>query len=156
MSYLDELLSVITSLNRHRVDYVLIGGGALNVHGLIRATEDLDLFIAPTETNVERLRALWDDPEIDAITAGDLLGDYPAVRYGPPVGDLYLDILTRLGELAQYSDLDSETVEIEGVPIRVATPRTLYRLKRATVRPLDRADAAALAEAFDLEDEDAD
>jgi len=37
----------------------------------------------------------------------------------------------------------------------VATPRTLYRLKRDTVRPIDRADAQALREMFDI-DEDPD
>jgi hypothetical protein len=31
---------------------------------------------------------------------------------------------------------------------------TLYRMKKDTVRPIDRADAAALRAAFDLEDED--
>jgi hypothetical protein len=36
--------------------------------------------------------------------------------------------------------------------VRVATPKALYRLKKDTVRPLDRQDAAALRERFDLSD----
>jgi hypothetical protein len=36
--------------------------------------------------------------------------------------------------------------------VRVATPRMLYRMKRHTVRPIDRADAEALREKFDLGD----
>jgi hypothetical protein len=130
---------------------------ALNVHGLLRATEDLDVFIRPDAENVDRLRtaleSLWTDPSIAEITAEDLCGEFPAVRYGPPTGDLYLDILTRLGEATAYADLEAEDVDVDGVPVRVATPRTLYRMKRNTVRPIDRADAAALRAAFELDEE---
>ncbi len=158
MDALDDALRVIASLNEARVDYVIVGGVALNVHGLVRATEDLDVFVRPEPENIERLRsalrAVWADPEIDKITADDLCGDYPAVRYGPPQGTLYLDILTRLGEATIFSDLEAEEKEIEGVRIRVATPKTLYRMKRNTVRPIDYSDAQALRAAFDLGEEE--
>jgi hypothetical protein len=41
---------------------------------------------------------------------------------------------------------------IEGVSVRVAAPATLYRMKKDTLRPMDRADAAALREKFELEE----
>jgi hypothetical protein len=155
---LDDALRVIASLNQAGVDYIVVGGVALNLHGLVRATEDLDLFVRPDPENVERLRralsAVWDDPEIEQITAEDLCGDFPVIRYGPPEGTLYLDILTRLGEVTQFSDLRFQEKEIEGVRVRVATPATLYRMKKDTVRPIDRADVLALRSAFDLEAED--
>jgi hypothetical protein len=154
---LDVALRVIASLNRAGVDYVVVGGVALNIHGLIRATEDLDVFVRPDPGNIERLRAalkaVWSDPDIDQITAEDLCGEYPAVRYGPPEGTLYLDILTRLGEATHFSDLQAEDKEIEGVRVRVATPRTLYRMKKDTVRPIDRSDALALRAAFGLDED---
>ena len=59
----------------------------------------------------------------------------------------------RLGERFGYDDIEAAAVELEGVPVRAATPRMLYVMKRDTVRPLDHADAAALRRAFDLEDE---
>ena len=158
MDALDDALRVIASLNQAGVDYVVVGGVALNLHGLLRATEDLDVFVRPDPENIERLRqalkAVWSDPDIDQITAEDLCGDYPAVRYGPPSGTFYLDIMTRLGEVMRFSDLRAEDKEIEGVRICVATPRTLYRMKKDTVRAIDRADALALRAAFDLEGED--
>jgi hypothetical protein len=43
----DDALRVIASLNDAGVDYVLVGGAALNIHGLVRATEDLDVFVRP-------------------------------------------------------------------------------------------------------------
>ena len=158
MDALDDAFRVIASLNSAGVDYVVVGGVALNVHGLLRATEDLDVFVRPDPENIERLRealrAVWSDPDIERITAEDLCGDYPAVRYGPPTGTLYLDILTRLGEATRFDDLQSEEKVIAGIPIRVATPATLYRMKRDTVRPIDQADARALRSAFELEDEE--
>ncbi|MEW6756466.1 MAG: hypothetical protein AB1505_36660 [Candidatus Latescibacterota bacterium] len=61
--------------------------------------------------------------------------------------------MTRLGEAFRYEDLAAQTVEVEAVRIRLATPETLYRMKRDTVRPLDRQDAQALKERFALRDE---
>ena len=155
---LDDCLRVIEALNRCRVDYIVIGGVAVNMHGLVRGTEDLDIFIRPTEENVARLRAalheVWDDPLISEIESADLCGDYPAVRYGPPSGDLYVDILTRLGDAFRYDDLQAQEIEIDGVKARVATPKTLVRMKRDTVRPMDHADAAALVREFGLDVEE--
>lgn len=153
---LDEALRVLRSLEKEEVDYVLIGGAALTFHGLVRATEDLDLFVRPAADNIDRLRralrAVYDDPSIDEISTDDLLGDYPAVRYYPPEGDLFLDILTRLGEFASFESLEAQEVESNGVRIRIASPATLYRLKRDTVREIDRLDAVRLRERFRLED----
>jgi len=42
---------------------------------------------------------------------------------------------------------------IEGVRVRVATPRMLYRMKKDTVRPQDRLDAEVLRERFSLTEE---
>jgi hypothetical protein len=92
---LDDALRVIESLNQAGVDYVVVGGVALNLHGL-----------------------------------------------------------TRLGEATRFADLEAQDIEIEGIRARVATPQTLYRMKRDTVRPIDHADALALRSAFDLHDED--
>ena len=155
----DEIVRVLRALETARLEYVLIGAAAMGFHGLIRATEDIDLFIRATPENVERLRmafrqAYADDPYIEEIRDDDLLGDYPAVRYYPPTGDLYFDVLTRLGEAAAFDTVEAEIKEVEGTKVSVATPRALYRLKKATVRPLDHQDAAALRERFDLDDDE--
>lgn len=75
------------------------------------------------------------------------------MRYYPPSGDLYLDVMTRLGEAASFETVNREIKEIDGIRIWVATPRALYDLKKDTIRPLDRRDAAALRERFNLEDD---
>lgn len=52
-----RLLAVLRALGEHGVKYAAFGGVALGLHGLPRITADLDLFIEPTEDNVERLKA---------------------------------------------------------------------------------------------------
>lgn len=154
----DELIRVLKAFEAAGLEYVLIGAAAMGFHGLIRATEDLDLVVRATPENIERLRtalrAAYDnDPHIDDISAADLMGEYPAVRYFPPSGDLYFDVLTRLGEAARFETVEAETKDIAGTPVRVATPAALYRLKKATVRAIDHQDAAALRERFHIKDE---
>ena len=154
----DEIIRVLRAFETVGLEYVLIGASAMGFHGLVRATEDLDVFIRATAENVERLRAALretydDDPHINEISSADLLGDYPAVRYYPPTGDLYFDVLTRLGEAASFETVEAETKEIQGTKVRVATPLALYRLKKGTIREQDRLDAALLQERFNLEDE---
>jgi len=154
----DEMLRVLRAFQQEKLEYVLIGAAAMGFHGLVRATEDLDIFIRATSENIERLKRAFraaydDDPNVDEIKADDLLGDYPAVRYYPPSGDLYFDVMTRLGEAAAFDTVAAETKSVEGISVPVATPAALYRLKKDTVRPLDRQDAEALRRQFDLEGE---
>ena len=114
----------------------------------------MDVFVDPEESNVARLRralkSIYDDPDIDEIRAEDLSGAYPTIRYTPPSGALYLDILARLGEFAAFGDLDAEKKEWRGVAVNVATPATLYWLKRDTIRTVDKVDAEALKRKFNL------
>lgn len=154
----DEVIRVLREFESAGLEYVLIGAAAMGFHGLVRATQDLDLFVRPTPQNIEKLRAALrvayqGDPSIDEISTADLLGDYPAVRYVPPTGDLYLDVMTRLGEVASFETIDAEVKEVDGTKVRVATPAALYRLKKGTVRAQDHIDAAVLRERFSLTDE---
>lgn len=154
---LDLVLRVLASLERHGVDYALVGATALTVHGIVRATEVVDVFVRPTTGNIDALRralhAVFEDPSIDEITAQDLMGDYPAVTYVAPDGDFRLDILTRLGDAVRFEDLEIEWRELQGVAVHVATPKTLYRMKRGTVREKDRIDAQMLRLEFGLDEE---
>lgn len=149
--------NVLAALEAERVAYAVFGAAALNLHGLARFTEDLDLFIEPTAENVEALkrafRRVFDDPAIDEITSADLLGEYPAIQYVPPTGSFHLDILTRLGDAFTFADLEIVRVPFEEMTVNAASPRTLYRMKRDTVRLKDRADAALLKERFKLDED---
>jgi hypothetical protein len=153
----EQTKRILAAFDRHGVNYVLVGGMAMAAQGLVRATRDIDMVVSVEAKNIDRLKAalqeLFNDPEIDSIRADELAGDYPAIQYVPPTGDFWIDILARLGEAFQFDDLESEELVVEGVRVRVATPHTLYRMKKDTVRPQDRLDAQALRERFDLLEE---
>ncbi len=153
----DDLVELLRALERAKVRYAVVGAVALNFHGLARATADIDLFVSPDEENVERLKAalksIFSDPEIEEICHEDLAGAYPAIQYVPPSGVYHIDILTRLGEAFSFEDIETQEMEFEGVRVRVATPRMLYRMKKDTVRIQDRADAERLRKRFNLEPE---
>jgi hypothetical protein len=152
----ERLLAVFRALRDHGVEYAVVGAVALGLHGLARATADLDLFVRPDAGNVERLKAalrdVHGDPAIEEISAAELVGDYPAVRYVPPDGFSY-DVLTRLGEAFGWSDLETETKTFGDVPVRVVTPHFLWRMKKHTVRWTDAYDAQALAERFGFKED---
>jgi hypothetical protein len=157
---LEEVKAVLAALVEEGVDYVVIGSMAMAAQGLPRATQDLDLFVAPEIENLEALKralkSLFDDPSVEEIEPNELAGRYPAIEYVPPHGRYSLDFLTRLGETFSWRDLDAESEEVRlgDLVVRVASPRMLYRMKKDTVRPQDRADAARIREAFELEEED--
>ena len=156
MNAFERLKQIIQALNEENVDYALFGGQAVNLHGILRFTEDIDLFVSPTPENVHRLcqalRRIWQDPAIDEIRVEDLAGEYAVVRYGTPDG-FYIDLVSRLGEAFRFDDIETQTLALADIHAKVATPRMLYRMKSQTIRPIDRADALDLKAKFHLEDE---
>ena len=149
-----QIMSLLRALADSEVGYVLIGGLALNLHGLVRATEDVDLLLDANADNVERLRqalrSIYDDPKIEQIDAADLAGKYPVIRYVPPGDNPPINLITRLGTAFAFRDADWQVLDLDGVAVRVATPESLFVMKSRTVRPRDQDDASRLARAFRL------
>ena len=65
----EELLRVLDAFETAGLEYVLIGATAMAFHGVVRATEDIDLFVRATPENIERLRTalrtVSDDPNTE-------------------------------------------------------------------------------------------
>jgi hypothetical protein len=152
---LDEVWPLLRALDAADARYVIVGGLAVILQGLPRLTQDVDIFVPIDAENLERIKralhAVYNDPSIDEIRSEDLANDYATIRYGPPTGDIVVDLIARLGDAFSFDDLESEEFVIDGVCIRVATPRTLYRMKKETLRLKDRIDAEALRQKFGLE-----
>lgn len=151
-------MAILAAFEHEQVRYVLIGSMAMAAQGIIRATRGVDFFVAPEPANVERIKralhAVFDDDSIDEIGSADLAGSYPVIRYGPPEGDFVIDLVARIGDVFEFDDIESEECIVEGVRVRVATPRMLYRMKRDTARPQDRVDAENLRATFGLFEEE--
>lgn len=142
----EDFLRILNAFEQHEVDYVLVGGFAVMLHGMERLTRDIDIFVKNSPENIanvrEALRMVFHDEAIAEITS-DELKKYSVIRYGTPK-EFYVDIMTQLGDAVAYENLAHEVIEYEGVRIKLATPETLYRLKRDTVRERDKYDAQFL------------
>ena len=47
-----DLVGLCRELNQRNVNYIVVGGMAINIHGFTRNTEDIDLLIETEETKV--------------------------------------------------------------------------------------------------------
>jgi hypothetical protein len=148
MDLIDKFLQVIDQFEKENVEYVLIGGFAVVLHGFPRLTQDIDVFIRPTEENVKRLQTalknVFDDRSIDEITY-DELARYPVIRYGTPDG-FNIDIIAQIGEAIQFDDIEYDVMEVEAHRLKIADEHSLIRMKENTMRETDQADVRFLKE----------
>ncbi len=136
---LEDLARLGRALNAHRVRYVLIGGFAVIAHGGGRTTKDIDLLIDAAPENVARTRGalqILEDKAVDEVADEDV-AKYSVVRVAD---ELVVDLMAAACGV-DYADAarDAVTIEFDGVPVVVASPRTLIRTKN-TLRPSDAAD----------------
>lgn len=137
-----RFLEIIDALEKEKVDYVLIGGFAMVLYGMPRATQDIDIFIKYREENIERLQkalyAIFNNKNVFEITFMELQ-NYPVIRYSSDEG-FYIDILSNIGTAFSFEDLKFEEITIDGHKIKIATVETLYKLKEKSVRAIDKSD----------------
>ncbi len=143
-----DFLDFIAEMNAQRVDYVLVGGYAVGVHGVVRATADIDFLYRATPSNVAHLcRALieFGAPEV-IVNPEDLLKPDMVSAFGaPPYRIDLLSSITGVSFDAVWTG--SMLVDIAGQPVRVIGLAELRKNKAATGRTKDREDLRLLPEA---------
>ncbi|MCX5793224.1 MAG: hypothetical protein NTY45_13550 [Elusimicrobia bacterium] len=60
-SPIDDYAALIAALNAHRVEFMIVGAYAVGLHGYIRATMDIDIFVNPEQRNASRVSAALKD-----------------------------------------------------------------------------------------------
>jgi len=148
-------LELFAALDRHRVDYLLIGGLAITLHGIERATMDVDIAVAMTCENltalVDMAKELGMTPQLpvplSSLADPDLLARWHGERNleafslrTPELAGVTLDIL--LFPPVGYAGMSDRAVILRpsGVPVRLAAIDDLIALKQAVGRPIDLAD----------------
>ena len=155
MFYLD----LFRVLAEKRVRYFLIGGLAMNLHGVPRTTMDVDIVVALDSANGEAFRAaarVLGLVPVAPVPLDDLFDEHkrqewvrtknmiafalrPADIKGPTV-DVLIDLKLDFDEAIKRAVLR----DVQGVRIAVASVTDLIRLKEATGRPQDAADVEHL------------
>jgi hypothetical protein len=134
-------------LNRHGVDYVIVGSEAVAVHGAPRFSQDFDAFIRATAENAVRLLAALVDFGFGAPAAQlDVeawLGRSQTLELGRPPNQIH--VLTQISGVTFDEALEDHVSATYGsVPVRYIGLAALLRNKRTAARPKDLADVAAL------------
>jgi hypothetical protein len=149
---------ILETLVGFGVDFVIVGGVAVQAHGYLRGTGDLDVIPRPSSLNLSRLGEALADLEAEVwrsrrpvnVTDPNLLRRAPEVPLVTRYGRLdLLNIEMTAGAPASYEDLVGRAlvVEISGREVAVAGVDDLIRMKRAAGREQDLLDIAALARA---------
>lgn len=145
---------ILRALAEHRVDYVLIGGLAVQTHGHVRTTNDADLIPAPDPANLERLAAALRSLGARVLNPGEEDTDVDAKML--PRATIWqfvtrdggIDVMHEVPGGRRYSDLSRRAlhVSLEGVDVPVVDLDDLIQMKLARGRPIDLADVAALTD----------
>ena len=145
---------ILVALAEHGVDFVVIGGLAVQAHGYIRGTHDVDIIVKATTLNLTRLSEALAELDAELRTASTLkLADPHQLRRAP-----LIPVVTRAGPLdvlnlehvaggpRSYDALRDAAIEVDlrGRAIAIAGLSDLIRMKRAAGRQQDLMDIEAL------------
>lgn len=140
-----DMQDLLSFFERHRVQYVLVGGHAVNYYGYVRATQDIDLLVYPSAENAARTMAALS--EFGFGSAG-----IPQAYFERPGSVIHLGVEpNRIDLLTSLKGIDNDRifantgrVEFEGTPVNIISLQDLLEAKRKSDRPRDRADAEEL------------
>ncbi|MBC7931213.1 MAG: hypothetical protein H7Z38_11685 [Rubrivivax sp.] len=141
-----ELKQALEAFARYDVEFIIVGGVAMNLHGSAHVTFDLDICYDRRRTNLKRIVAalapyrprlrglpenlpfVWDEQMLQSGTNFTFTTD---------LGDI--DLLGEVAGVGSYSDAFSSSVIVPlyGIECRMLTLDSLIASKRAAGRPKD-------------------
>jgi len=139
----DPLVRACSLLNKYGVKYMVVGGHACILHGLVRTTEDVDILVEESKENYRRIISALSEMEDGAareLTPQDFQ-DNLVVKVADEVE---VDVSRRAWKVSYADAMDSAChAEIDGVKIPYAGLKSLIASKE-TYREQDRADLLRL------------
>lgn len=145
---------IFAALARHEVDYVVVGGIAVQVYGHVRMTNDVDLIPAPTPQNLARLASALDELDARILNVGSehlrvdakLLPRATLWQMSTRHGDV--DVLHDAPGAPPFDRLRERAaiVSLGELAIPVVSRDDLIKMKADAARPVDLSDIAALTE----------
>lgn len=145
---------ILRALAEHGVEYVLIGGLAVQTHGHVRTTNDADLIPAPDSGNLKRLAAaLWAldawvlNPGEEGIAIDEKMLSRATI-WQFVTCDGGIDVMHEVPGGRPYRELSERAlhVQLDGVDVPLVDLDDLIQMKLARERPTDLADVAALTD----------
>lgn len=142
----EDFRDLLCLLNEHSVEYLIVGGWALGVHGYIRATGDMDIWISQSDNNIKQLLAALQAFGVpEGIDSEFFKEKGNAFRMGSP--PIQIEIITEASGIdfeASYSN--RVLIEADDLQIPFIGYDDLVKNKRASGRLRDLADLEGLGE----------
>jgi hypothetical protein len=145
---------IFAVLDTHKVEYIVIGGIAVQVYGHVRMTNDVDLIPSPTPQNLKRLATALKKLEARVLNPGSehlkinaqMLPRATLWQLATRHGDI--DVLHDAPGAAPFPQLRERAllITLDNHPIPIASRDDLIKMKRAAGRRIDLDDIAALTE----------
>jgi predicted nucleotidyltransferase len=156
---MNSIPHILRALTDADVKFVLVGGFAVQLHGFVRATFDLDLVLAMDGENLERFivvaRGFGLEPvapvSLESLADGAKIeqwyrekGMIAFALREPQLGGSVVDVIVRPG--ISFNELLAHAAEVDlfGRKIKIAGIDDLVTMKRIADRPRDRIDIEAL------------
>jgi Nucleotidyl transferase of unknown function (DUF2204) len=140
-----DFKDLLSELNAHAVEFLVIGSHALAAHGHVRATKDIDVWVRAEPDNATRVIAALKafGAPTNEVTEGDFAS--PGITFQIGVEPVRIDIITDVdGITFQPAWENRVSAEYGGEPVFVISRYDLIANKLAAGRPQDLADVAAL------------
>jgi predicted nucleotidyltransferase len=138
-----DFFDFISLLNKHKVEYMIVGGYAVNAYGYNRFTGDLDIWIRISEKNADKMmKVVTEYPAPHGLfKREDFLVDQPLAGnfFGKP--PLRIDILNNIDGV-KFEDCYLNSVEknFEGEKMKFIGFEDLIKTKKNANRPKDKLD----------------
>jgi hypothetical protein len=136
---------MLSALSAEGAEYLIVGAYALAVHGVPRATGDIDLWVRPTPDNAYRVLAALRRFGAPLSELGESDFAVPGTVFQIGVAPRRIDILTSIDGV-EFAEAWAarRSVDVEGLSVPVLSREHLIRNKKATGRLQDSADVARL------------
>jgi hypothetical protein len=142
-----DFVEMLSAFSATGVEYLVVGAHAFGVHARPRATGDLDLWVRTTPENANRVLAALKEygAPLHGVEREDFETPNRVLQLG--VAPYRIDLLTSITGVS-FEDAwpKRKLVPIDGLLVPILGREDLIVNKRATDRPQDRADVAALEE----------
>lgn len=148
----EEFKEFLSLLNAAKVEYLIVGGWALGVHGYIRATGDIDVWVGLKEDNIQKLLiALKEFGVPSGVTKEYFSEKGNVLRMGVP--PLRIEIITEASGIDFYESYPKRiAIIVEDVAVQFIAYEDLVKNKQSTGRLKDLADLESLGENPGVED----
>lgn len=140
-----HFLEFLGLLEKHRVDYLIVGGYAVGLHGFPRYTGDLDVFVAVSRANAEAIVRVFDEFGFHSLdlTAHDFLESDMIVEIGRE--PMKIQVLTGIdGVTFERCRQDRVIEELGGLKVPFIGFESLLANKAASPRAKDKIDLEEL------------